>query len=171
MVNFYKTKTSNTTKMKKIFRVNEATTSTDLALLAARIGIAALMLTHGIPKMMMLFSGEPVQFPPVMGLSAELSLGLTVFAEVFCSALLLVGFATRLATIPLIITMLVAALFIHGADPLAKQEPALQYLLVYIVLLFAGSGKYSLDYLLQGKRSKTGYSLKEVQDPTLAIYQ
>ena len=159
--------------MKKILSVNNTSNATGIALLVARIGIAALMLTHGIPKMMMLFSGAPVQFPPVMGLSAELSLGLTVFAEVFCSLLLLVGFATRLATVPLIITMLVAVLLIHAADPLAEQEPALQYLLVYVVLLFAGSGKFSIDYLLQGKKragSKT-YSVKDVQDPTLAIYQ
>lgn len=157
--------------MKKILSVNKAPFTTDIALLVARLGIAALMLTHGIPKMMMLFSGAPVQFPSVMGLSAELSLGLTVFAEVFCSVLLLAGFATRLATIPLIITMLVAVLLIHGADPLAKQEPALQYLLVYIVLLFAGSGRYSVDYLLLRKKSPHGFFGKKVQDPTFAIYQ
>jgi len=110
----------------------------------------------------MLFSGAAVQFPPVMGLSAEVSLGLAVFAEVFCSVLLLAGFVTRLAVLPLIITMLVAALMIHAADPFAKQEPALQYLLVYIVLLFTGSGKFSTDYLLQGKRPRA-YTVKKVQ--------
>lgn len=30
----------------------------DIALLIARVGIAALMLTHGIPKLLMLFSGS-----------------------------------------------------------------------------------------------------------------
>lgn len=157
--------------MKKIIHVNKAAITTDIALLVARLGIATLMLTHGIPKMMMLFSGAPVQFPPVMGMSAELSLGLVVFAEVFCSLLLLAGFATRLATIPLIITMLVAVLLIHVADPLAKQEPALQYLLVYVVLLFAGSGKFSIDYLLQGKMTQNNSNRNAVPDPTLAIYQ
>jgi putative oxidoreductase len=97
-------------KMKKILSVNKATATTDIALLIARIGIAALMLTHGIPKLVMLFSGAPVKFPPVWGMSAEISLALTVFAEVFCSLFLLAGFATRLAAIPLAITMLVAAL-------------------------------------------------------------
>ena len=157
--------------MKKILNVNNTSNTTGIALLVARVGIAALMLTHGIPKLMMLFSEAPVQFPPVMGLSAEISLGLTVFAEVFCSIFLLAGFATRLATIPLIITMAVAALFIHGADPLAKQEPALQYLLVYTVLFLAGSGKYSIDYLLQGKSSTSNAVPKPVHDPALAIYQ
>ena len=118
--------------MRKLLRVNSATPTTDTALLIARLGIAALMFVHGIPKMLMLFSGAPLQFPSVMGMRAELSLSLTVFAEVVCSVFLLAGFATRLATVPLIITMLVAVFVIHGADPFAKQEPALYYLLVCV---------------------------------------
>ncbi len=157
--------------MKRIFSINNTSATTDIVLLIARIGIAALMLTHGIPKLMMLFSGQPINFPPVMGMSAALSLSLTVFAEVFCSLLLLFGFATRIAVIPLIITMLVAVLIIHGADPFAVKEPGLQYLLVYTVLLFAGSGKYSLDGLLQSKNIVNGMANRELQDPSLAIYQ
>jgi|KBSSwiStaDraftv2_1062776.scaffolds.fasta_scaffold473910_2 putative oxidoreductase len=157
--------------MKKILNVNKTTTTTDLALLVARVGIAALMLTHGIPKLLMLFSGSPVQFPPVMGLSAELSLGLAVFAEVFCSIFLLAGFATRLAVIPLAFTMLVAVFMIHAADPLSVKEPALHYLLVYIVLVLTGSGKYSVDYFLQSKRTSTSKRSVKVEDPTLAIYR
>ena len=155
--------------MKKIIHVHKAATTTDIALLVARLGIAALMLTHGIPKMMMLFSGTPVQFPAMMGMSPELSLGLAVFAEVFCSVLLIAGFATRLAVVPLIITMLVAALIIHGADPFGKQESSLQYLLVYVVLFFTGSGRYSVDDLLH-QRSMNPISSEEIEDPTLSIY-
>lgn len=157
--------------MKRIFSVDQTNTTIDTALLFARVGIVALMLTHGIPKLAMLFSGAPVQFPAVLGMSKEFSLGLTVFAEVVCSVFILAGFATRLATIPLIITMLVAALIIHSADPFAKQEPALQYLLVYVILLIAGAGKYSVDYLLQRKSTTPEYVVKEAHDPTLAIYQ
>ncbi|MDF3077880.1 MAG: DoxX family protein [Sphingobacteriaceae bacterium] len=137
--------------MKKILSVNQTSNAVDIGLLIARVAIAALMLTHGIPKLLMLFSGEPVQFPSVMGMSASFSLALAVFAEVFCSLFLLFGFGTRLAAIPLAVTMLVAVFLIHAADPLSVKEPALQYLLVYSTLLFAGSGKYSIDYLLQPK--------------------
>ena len=157
--------------MKKIFSINNTSAKTDIALIIARIGIAALMLTHGVPKLIMLFSGDPIKFPPMMGMSATLSLGLAVFAEVFCSLFLLAGFVTRLVTIPLIITMLVAIVSIHGADPVAVKEPALHYLLVYLVLIFAGGGKYSLDSLLQRKGSVTSNIKQELQDPTLAIYQ
>ncbi len=66
--------------MKKIFSVKDISGATGIALLIARVGIAALMLTHGIPKLMMLLSGSPVQFPALLG-TPEISLGLTIFAE------------------------------------------------------------------------------------------
>lgn len=148
--------------MKNILSVNRTGNGTDIALLILRIGIAALMLTHGIPKMTQLFSGEPVQFMPFMGLSAKASLGLAVFAEVFCSFLLIIGFATRLAAIPLIITMLVALITVHATDPIVKQEPALHYLLVFIVLLITGSGRFSIDGLMNGsERSNREVKMKK----------
>lgn len=155
--------------MKKLLSVNQNLNRIDIALLIARFGIAALMLTHGLPKLFMLLSGAPIQFPPIMGMSPELSLGLAVFAEVICSVLLLIGFATRLAVVPLIITMLTAVFFIHAADPFAKQEPGLQYLLVYLVLLFAGSGKYSIDHLLQRNKTKTVSASVELERSSFAI--
>ncbi len=137
--------------MKKLLNVNEATTATDIAVLIARIGIASLMLTHGFPKLMMLISGGPIQFPPVFGMSPELSLILAVFAEVVCSVLLLAGLGTRLVLIPLFITMLVAVLLIHSSDPFSAKEPAILYSLVFGTLFLTGSGRYSLDYLIQKK--------------------
>lgn len=137
--------------MKKLFSTNHSLKNFDLVILLGRVAIASLMLVHGLPKLAMIFSGEPVQFPGVFGMSPEFSLALTVFAEVFCSLLILVGFGTRIAAIPLIITMLVAAFYIHAADPFAKQELAIHYLLAYVLLLITGSGRYSLDYLLQRK--------------------
>ena len=124
----------------------------NLSLLIARIGIASLMLVHGFPKMIQLLSGDPVAFPAVMGMNAQTSLTLAVLAEVLCSVLILVGLKTRISTIPLIITMLVAVFSIHSDGPFAKQELGLLYLLVYLALLLAGGGKYSTDYFLH-KRS------------------
>jgi len=49
------------------------------------------------------------------------------------------------------LTMIVAALVTHGADPFGRKEMALLYLLFYITLFIVGSRKYSIDYLLTGK--------------------
>lgn len=123
----------------------------DGVLLILRVSIAVLMLVHGLPKFQLLLSGAEIQFANVMGMGAEVSLALTVFAEVWCSVLIMVGLGTRVAVIPLIITMLVAVFYIHGQDPFIKQEMGLHYLLVYSVLLIAGSGRHSADFFI-GKR-------------------
>jgi putative oxidoreductase len=139
--------------MKRITHVSALTKTMDLLLLVLRVGIASLMLTHGLPKLLSLTSGEPVAFLSVWGMSPALSLSLVVFAEVFCSLLVLFGLATRVAVVPLIITMLVAVFSIHAADPFSQQELGVLYLLVYTGLLLGGSGRYSVDGWLQGKQT------------------
>lgn len=139
--------------MKKIFST-EVSGSRDVTLLVLRVAIAVLMLAHGIPKLQMLLSGGSAAFPGILGMAPALALTLAVFAEVVCSLFILFGLGTRLATIPLIITMLVAVVIVHANDPFARQEPGLQYLLFYVVLLFAGSGKYSADYFIYSKAGR-----------------
>ncbi|NJY62135.1 DoxX family protein [Salinimicrobium sp. CDJ15-81-2] len=134
--------------MNTFTNTNFKTSQVDLALLILRVGVGVLMLTHGIPKLQMLFAGGEIQFPGVLGLSPAVSLALAVFAEVVCSILLIIGLGTRWASIPLIVTMLVAVLLVHGSDPFANQEPGLLYLFLYLPLLILGGGRYSLDHLI-----------------------
>lgn len=157
--------------MKKFLSVNNTTPGTDLALLLARFGISTLILTHGIPKLLSLLSGEPIQFASVMGMSAAVSLCLAIFAEVVCSVFILVGFGTRFAAIPLIITMAVAVFTFHAADPFKVQEMALLYMLAFVVLLFAGSGKYSLDYLFTREIEVAKYRKEKVKGTSFSVYQ
>ncbi len=157
--------------MKKLFATDTKYLNNDLALLVGRIAISVLMLSHGLPKMQMLFSGDPVQFPAVFGMSAELSLTLAVFAEVVCSLLIIAGFGTRLASLPLMTTMLVAVFSIHAADVFAKKELAVLYLAGYVVLFVAGSGKYSIDHVLQPKPPVKHRATFIPEDPTISIYQ
>lgn len=139
--------------MKKLLSIDILSKNIDSVLLFVRVGIASLMLVHGLPKLEMLLSGD-VQFASVFGMSPALSLVLAVSAEVFCSVLLLFGLGTRLAVIPLIFTMLTAVFYIHAADPFARQELGLLYLLVYVLLFVTGSGRYSLDYLLHKNKKQ-----------------
>ena len=148
--------------MKRLFNTGQTSSMTDAALLIARITIAVLMLSHGLPKLA-LFNQTPVPFVDFLGMGTTVSLALTVFAEVGCSILILFGLGTRIATIPLIITMAVAVLYVHGADPLAKQEPGIHYMLTYMLLLIMGSGKYSVDHLLT-----TSLGKQSVKQPSFA---
>ena len=111
------------------------------------------MLTHGVPKLDKLLEGGDIQFADPIGLGPTLSLILVVFSEVVCSILIAVGYKSRLASIPLIITMLVAAFITHANDGIFKQEKALLYILVYTMIILSGSGRFSVDNLLKGRKN------------------
>lgn len=137
--------------MRKLFSTNINFQFLDFILLLVRIAVAAFMLTHGYPKLMKLLAGGEIRFADPFGFGMTFSLVLAVFAEFFCSILVGLGIGTRLATIPLIITMSVAAFIAHGSDPFGKKELALLYMVIYVFLLFVGSGKFSVDYLISRK--------------------
>lgn len=122
----------------------------DLSLLLVRLAAGGLMFTHGFGKLQKLVNGN-FEFGDPIGLGPEISLGLTVFAEILCAFLVLVGFFTRLATIPLIITMLVAVFIVHGDHDFGKKELGLFFLINYLVIFLSGAGKYSLDKLILKK--------------------
>ena len=138
----------------KIFSTAQNKDLTHIALFLLRATVSCFMLVHGLAKFNMLVSETAIQFPDPLGVGTTTSLALAVFAEVLCSGLLFIGFATRLVTIPLIFTMFMAIFAVHGSDGFAKQELGALYLLIYLLLLITGSGKYSLDHYIY-KKTKT----------------
>lgn len=118
----------------------------DLALLILRIFFGGFMIYgHGWPKLMRLFGGEEIKFMDFLGLGPTISLGLAVFAEVICALLVMAGAYTRLASIPLIFTMGVAAFVSNAGEPFSNLEKALLFMVGFIVTAIAGAGWYSVD--------------------------
>lgn len=109
---------------------------------------AALLLMHGWPKMMH-FSERAEQFGDPIGIGPTGSLALAVFAEVVCTIFVVIGLYTRAASIPVVITMIVAVLFAHEGDPIADREPALMYLAIFAAIFFLGGGRFSADNYLR----------------------
>ncbi|MEJ2583467.1 MAG: DoxX family protein [Robiginitalea sp.] len=117
----------------------------NLGLAILRIGGAGLLLTHGVPKLQRLFGEGPIEFADPLGIGPSPTLFLAVFAEFLCAFLVLIGFKTRWATIPVILTMLIAALIQHAGDPFGSKEKSLLFLVVFVTILFLGPGAYSVD--------------------------
>jgi len=138
--------------MKRLFDTHFNENYSHLVLLVTRILTSAFMLTHGVPKLMRLFSTAEIKFADPFGLGAVPSLILTVFAEFLCSIFIILGLGTRLAAVPLIITMLVATLYAHANDPFGTKEKPLLFVTLYIIFLVFGSGKYSLDHWINKKK-------------------
>lgn len=122
-----------------------------LGLLILRVGVGVHMAAlHGYGKLSK-FSEMSGGFPDPLGVGSTASLSLAVLAEFFMSIVLVFGLLTRLTTIPLIVTMAVAAFIIHSEDPWSTREPALLYLGAYLALFFAGAGRFSVDAVIRKK--------------------
>lgn len=82
---------------------------------------------------------------------------LAAYTEFLGGICLLVGFASRLAAIPLIITMLTAYATVHrealqalfSQPSLFVAEHAFNFLLACLLVLAFGPGRFSVDYMLE----------------------
>lgn len=145
--------------MKKIlFAIPVDTLIPSIGLLLFRLIFGGFMLAgHGWGKLMA-FGEKAATFPDPLGIGSQLSMGSAIFCEVFCAALVMLGLVTRIAVLPLVFTMLVAAFVVHGGDPLfmsgagGAKEPALIYLTAYALLFFTGPGRFSMDCCLAHKK-------------------
>jgi len=115
-----------------------------LGLAFLRISASALMLTHGIPKLQNLLSGN-FEFGDPLGIGGAPSLFLAIIGEFVCPILIIAGYKTRWAAVPTAITMAVAAFIVHGADPFQTKEKALLFLICFVTIILLGPGKYSID--------------------------
>jgi putative oxidoreductase len=126
----------------------------DFGLLLIRIILGVVLMFHGSQKLFGWFDGQGMEeFTkaltemkriPQPEISAYLSAG----TEFGGGLLLLVGFLTRLAAIPVTFNMLVAAIVVHGhAFSLADEgmEYALTLAVVSAGLIFTGPGRFSVD--------------------------
>lgn len=133
--------------MGKISGTNLGGDAGHLALLIFRAAVGVFILTHGFPKLMKLMSGAEIQFLDPFGFGMTATFVLAMLAEFVGGILVIVGYGTRLAVIPLMITMLSAAFLAHGDDPFSVKEKPLLFFLCFALLFVLGSGRYSLDRL------------------------
>ena len=138
-------------RYQSLFDISYKKSSFDLSMLILRLGFGILMIPHGYAKFVS-FGEKQNDFMDFMGLGPATSLVLAIFAELVCSALLVLGLFTRAATIPLIVTAIVITFLAHDGDVFGKGYGGFSYLLVYIVILLVGPGKFSVDASISSKQ-------------------
>jgi len=102
------------------------------------------MLTHGSSKAIKLFNGD-FSFANPIGIGELPTLILAVIAEVVAPIFIIVGYKTRLATIPAMATMFVAAFVVHLNDGYGRQELPVIYLVSFLLISILGPGRISID--------------------------
>jgi putative oxidoreductase len=133
--------------MRKLFSSGYSNGAVSFSMLVLRVVSGGLVFLHGLPKLIN-FAAKMKTFPDPLGVGHKISLGMVVFAEVFCSVLLILGLLSRLASIPLIICMSVVVFVIQAPRPINDKELPIMFLAAFVTLLFTGPGKFSLDAAL-----------------------
>jgi putative oxidoreductase len=125
-----------------------------VALLVARLTVGILFVStgwgkvHNLPKIIAYFGELHIPAPAFNAVLAS-------FTELIGGTLLVVGLASRLAALPLMVTMVVAILTakleeIHGLPDLFG-EVEWTYLVLLMVVVVFGPGKASLDALVRSR--------------------
>ena len=133
--------------MKKLFSIKYTDNGIAFATLLLRLALGGLIIPHGYSKLIN-FAAKSSTFADPFHIGHPASMALVIFAEFFCGVFILLGLFTRLACIPLIISMAVAVFYAHKGDFFGQAELATLYFLGYLALLFTGPGKISLDKLI-----------------------
>jgi putative oxidoreductase len=140
-----------------------------VGLLILRLGFGGYLMTSGWVKVQMMLGGQWSAIGDPIGIGSTASLILVTFAEFVCAVLVIIGLGTRYASIPIVISMGVAAFVAHGSDPWtmttaamrffngesqswASKQPALMFLIVFLGLIFTGAGRFSLDHLIAKRK-------------------
>lgn len=140
---------------------NVAGGGASLGLLVLRVIAGLGLMLHGWPKIQNAFSW----MGPNAGVPGFLQ-ALAALSEFGGGLALILGLLTPLAALGIAITMLVAATTVHMAkgDPFVRSGPppggsyelAAIYFAIALLLLLAGPGRFSLDYLL-GRNATRDY--------------
>jgi putative oxidoreductase len=128
-----------------------------LAPLLGRLAVGLLFLStgwgkvHALPKVTAFFVELGIPMP-------ELNAVVVSYSELICGTLLVLGLFTRLATFPLIVSMIVALLTakrgdIHGLFDLVGLSE-FTYLVVLVMIAVLGPGRVALDHVLPIGRSR-----------------
>jgi len=131
--------------MKRLFSTKTSDSAFSFGMLVLRVSVGSLMLiSHGLDKLMH-FAEKAPRFADPFNIGSTTSLALTVFAEVFCAAFIILGLFTRLAALPLVIAMSVALFYAHNGSYFGAGEKASLFLVAFLAILIMGPGKASLD--------------------------
>ncbi|HVY45073.1 MAG TPA: DoxX family protein [Minicystis sp.] len=121
------------------------------ALLLARIGVGLVFLSTGWGKIHDL--DKVAHFFETLGIPAPgFQAAFVGYTELLCGAALVVGLLSRLATIPLIVSMVVAILTakkdsLHGLFDLVGFDE-FTYIVVLVMILVLGPGAWSADHAI-----------------------
>ena len=119
----------------------------DSAILFLRLFIGTILFTQAITKSQQ-YPWLEQEYPSLWGLSSADVVSLVGIIEAVAGALLAVGLFTRITSAVMTVVMVGAAFLLFPHQSFDQAELKVVYGGIYIFLLIAGAGRYSLDRLV-----------------------
>lgn len=142
--------------VKKLFVYGAGHTYSNLSRLFLRLFTGIMFMQFGI-RQWIHFDTVSESFINLFGMGQEFSLVLMITIEIVCSTLIILGFITRLAVLPPLVSMIIAEDYILNTmvtvapSHLISTQPGyvpILFIGIFCYMLLAGPGKISLDYLI-----------------------
>lgn len=132
-------------------------TYSNLGRLFIRLFVGVMFMQFGIRQLVNFHELENT-FPTVLGMSSATCLILMIVIELVCSLFIMVGFLTRLSTVPPLVSMFLAEYYIihdmlgdlelFGLDSVDPGYLPIMFIGIYTFIWLAGPGRISLDYFI-----------------------
>ena len=125
----------------------------EMAKLILRLSVGWVFIYHGSQKLFGGFGGPGVEgfgkwLSSIQIPYPEVSAWLASGSEFFCGLALVLGIYARWATLPLIVVMLVAIIYVHGANGFNISQKGFEYNFILIAALLTiflqGPGKWGI---------------------------
>lgn len=112
-----------------------------------RIGFGLLLAHIGFLKLIS-FEHTRDNMIDFLHMGKTFSTVLVIFAEFFCSILVIIGLFTRFACIPILVVMTVALFMVHNGEVTGQGQTATLFLIGFLTLIITGPGRVSVDSMI-----------------------
>lgn len=109
-----------------------------------------LIVVHGFKKIGVGVK-EAEHIPNPLHLPEMINNVFAISANIFFPFLVLIGFCTRAATLPILSVTLTGYFVLHWNDAALIRDTPFMYSIVFLLILIIGPGKYSIDNYIYKK--------------------
>lgn len=128
---------------------------TNMGRLFLRLFVGVMLMQFGL-RQIYNFDASAAVFPPTLGMDPATSLTVIIVIEIVCAFFIMIGFCTRLMTLPPFVAMMLAEYHLLSSASQAPYmiswtQPAylpIMFMGIFFFILLVGPGKISIDYFL-----------------------
>jgi putative oxidoreductase len=135
--------------IQKINALNDKLVPFDYGMFFFRTFVSVqLVVVHGLKKIG-IGTGIAEAVPNPFNLPVEFNKMFAITANLIFPLFVIIGWYTRLATIPILSVTLIGYFVVHWGDPLLMSDIPFMYSLSFLFIACCGAGKFSIDKIVR----------------------